>query len=167
MGDRLRGGGFDGDCVAEGFEFADESSLAGIGAVDAAGEVIRAEVAVGGGLGEHMPDDHCGTCLPVSGAHEHSGTERAPHTGGLHMSDPQPRPAASPNAATASPVSASTSTRLDTSLARRPRRGLRFTSCRTTRTGRYWPTQRSASPPQRPTSRPSPATQIISRGTCS
>jgi len=54
----LRGGGFDGDFVSEGFEFADESSFAYFGAVDTAGEVVRAEVAVGGGLGEDMPDDH-------------------------------------------------------------------------------------------------------------
>ena len=57
-GDRLRGVGFDGDLVAEGFEFVDESALAGVGVVEAAGEVVRAEVAIGGGLSEHMPDDH-------------------------------------------------------------------------------------------------------------
>lgn len=38
-------------------EFADESALAGVRAVEAAGEVVRAEVVVGGGLGEHLPDD--------------------------------------------------------------------------------------------------------------
>jgi hypothetical protein len=50
VGDRLRAGGFDGDFVAEGFEFVDESACACFGGVDAAGEVVRAEVAVGGGL---------------------------------------------------------------------------------------------------------------------
>lgn len=58
IGERLGGGRFDGDLVSEGFEFADESPLTGIGTVDTTGEVIRAEIAVGGGLGEHMPDDH-------------------------------------------------------------------------------------------------------------
>src|ERR671925_580376 len=56
--DPLRGGGFEGDLVSEGFELADEPTLAYFGVVDAAGEVVRAQVAVGGGLGEHMPDDH-------------------------------------------------------------------------------------------------------------
>jgi hypothetical protein len=74
-GDRLRGGGFDGDLVSEGFEFADESTFAGVGAIDAGGEIVRAEVAVGGGLGEHMPNDHNqgmrgggGGLLPALGA---------------------------------------------------------------------------------------------------
>src|SRR5205823_635752 len=58
IGGRLRGGGFDADFVSEGFEFADEAALAGFGVVDAAGEVVRAEITVGGGVGEHMPDDH-------------------------------------------------------------------------------------------------------------
>jgi hypothetical protein len=58
IGDRLRGGRFDGDLVPEGFKFADEPAFAGAGVVDAAGEIVRAEVAVGGVLGEHMPDDH-------------------------------------------------------------------------------------------------------------
>ena len=58
VGERLRGGGFDGDLVPEGFELVDESTLAYFGAVEAAGEVVRAEVAVGGALGEHMPNDH-------------------------------------------------------------------------------------------------------------
>lgn len=58
IGDRLRGGGFDGDLVPEGLEFADEPTFAGVGVVDAAGEIVRAEVAVCGGLGQHMPDDH-------------------------------------------------------------------------------------------------------------
>src|SRR4051794_22823010 len=57
-GGRLRGGRFYGDLVVESFEFADESASAGVGVVEAAGEVVRAEVAVGGGLGEHVPDDH-------------------------------------------------------------------------------------------------------------
>jgi hypothetical protein len=56
--DQLRGGGFDGDLVTEGYEFKDESAFAGFGIVDAAGEVVRAELAVGGGLGEHVPYDH-------------------------------------------------------------------------------------------------------------
>jgi hypothetical protein len=46
-GDRLRGGGFKGDFVSEGFEFADEPAFAGVGVIDAAGEVVRAKVAVG------------------------------------------------------------------------------------------------------------------------
>ncbi len=67
-GDRLRGGGFDGDFVSEGFEFADEAALADFGVVDAAGEVVRAEVAVGGGVEKHMPDDHDqGMCSSDSG----------------------------------------------------------------------------------------------------
>jgi hypothetical protein len=57
-GDRLRGVGFDGELVSEGFEFVNEPAFAGVGTVDAAGEVVRAEVAVGGGLGEHMSNDH-------------------------------------------------------------------------------------------------------------
>ena len=57
-GDRLRDGGFYGDLVAEGFEFADESAFSRFGVVEAAGEVVRAQIPVGGGLGEHMPDDH-------------------------------------------------------------------------------------------------------------
>ena len=36
----------------------DEPAFTCFGTVDAAGEVVRAKVAVGGGLGEHMPDDH-------------------------------------------------------------------------------------------------------------
>ena len=40
IGDRLRGGGFDGDLVPECFEFADESAFAGVGVVDAAGEIV-------------------------------------------------------------------------------------------------------------------------------
>ena len=44
--------------MPEGFEFADELAFASVGVVNAAGEVVRAEVAVGGGLGEYMPDDH-------------------------------------------------------------------------------------------------------------
>ena len=58
VGERLRGGGFDGDLVSEGFELVDEPAFPCFRAVDAAGEVVRAEVAVGGGLGQHMPDDH-------------------------------------------------------------------------------------------------------------
>jgi hypothetical protein len=58
IGDRLGHGGFDGDLVSEGFEFADEPALACFGVVDAAGEVVRAQVVVGRGLGEHMPNDH-------------------------------------------------------------------------------------------------------------
>jgi hypothetical protein len=50
IGDRLRGGRFDGDLVPEGFKFADEPAFAGAGVVDAAGEIVRAEVAVGGVL---------------------------------------------------------------------------------------------------------------------
>jgi hypothetical protein len=57
-GDRLCGVGFDADLVSEGLEFVDESACAGLGVVDVAGEVVQAEVAVGGGLGEHMPNDH-------------------------------------------------------------------------------------------------------------
>jgi hypothetical protein len=57
-GDWLRGGRFDADLVPEGFEFADEPALAGFGVVDATGEVVRAQIAVGGGLGEHMPNNH-------------------------------------------------------------------------------------------------------------
>ena len=56
-GELWLGGGFQGDFLAEGFEFADEAAFAGFGVVEAAGEVVRAEVAVGGGLGEHMPND--------------------------------------------------------------------------------------------------------------
>lgn len=56
--DRLRGVGFDGDLVSEGFEFVNESAFTGVGTVDTTGEVVRAEVTVGGGLSEHMPDDH-------------------------------------------------------------------------------------------------------------
>jgi hypothetical protein len=48
---RLRGGGFEGDLVAEGFELVDESAFAGVGMVDTAGEVIGAEFAVCGGFG--------------------------------------------------------------------------------------------------------------------
>jgi hypothetical protein len=33
-GDQLRGVGFDGDLVTEGFEFMDESAFAGFGIVD-------------------------------------------------------------------------------------------------------------------------------------
>jgi hypothetical protein len=58
MGWLWLGGGFEGDLVSEGFEFVDELACTCLGTVDAAGEVVRAEVAVGGGLGEHMPDDH-------------------------------------------------------------------------------------------------------------
>lgn len=58
IGDRLRGGRFDGDLVSECFEFADEPAFAGVGVVEAAGEVVGAEVSVGGGLGQHLPDDH-------------------------------------------------------------------------------------------------------------
>jgi hypothetical protein len=57
IGDRLCGGGFDGDLVSEGLEFADEPAFACFGVVDAAGEVVRAEVAVGRGFGEYMPND--------------------------------------------------------------------------------------------------------------
>jgi hypothetical protein len=57
-GGRLRGGRFDADLVPEGFEFADEPACAGVGVVEVAGEVVRAQVAVGGGLGQRMPDDH-------------------------------------------------------------------------------------------------------------
>ena len=58
IGDRLRDGGFDGDLVPECFKFADELAFAGVGVVDAAGEIVRAKVAVCGGPGQHMPDDH-------------------------------------------------------------------------------------------------------------
>ena len=44
--------------MAEGFELADELMFTGVGSVDAAGEVVRTEVVVGGGLGENVPDDH-------------------------------------------------------------------------------------------------------------
>ena len=57
IGDQLCGGGFDGDLVTECFEFADASACLCLRAIDAAGEVVRAQVAVGGGLGEYMPDD--------------------------------------------------------------------------------------------------------------
>ena len=57
-GDRLRDGGFEGDLVSERFELADEATFACSWAVDAASEVVRAKVAVGAGLGQHMPDDH-------------------------------------------------------------------------------------------------------------
>jgi len=57
IGDRLRGGRFDDDFVSVGFQFADESTFACVGTVDTAGEAIRAQVAVGGGLGEDIPDD--------------------------------------------------------------------------------------------------------------
>ena len=57
MGGWLRGGWFEGDLVPEGFEFVDEPAFPCFRAVDAAGEVVRTEVAVGGGLGQHMPDD--------------------------------------------------------------------------------------------------------------
>ena len=40
-GEWLRGGGFEGDLVPEGFELADEVALAGFG-VGGAGEVITA-----------------------------------------------------------------------------------------------------------------------------
>src|SRR5436189_761087 len=58
VGERLRGGGFDSDLVPERFELVDESTFAGVGAVEAAGEVVRAQVAVGGGLGQDVPNDH-------------------------------------------------------------------------------------------------------------
>src|SRR3954454_8093073 len=58
IGERLRGGGFDSDLVPEGFELVDESAFACFGAVEAAGEVVRAQVAVGGSLGQDVPDDH-------------------------------------------------------------------------------------------------------------
>src|SRR5689334_1568890 len=54
----LHGGWFEADLVPEGFEFVDEPTFPCFRAVDAAGEVVRAQVAVGGGLGQHMPDDH-------------------------------------------------------------------------------------------------------------
>ncbi len=57
IGDRLCGGGFDGDLVSKSFEFTDESAFACFGVVDAAGEVVRAKVAVGRGFGEYMPND--------------------------------------------------------------------------------------------------------------
>jgi hypothetical protein len=57
VGDRLRGGGFEGDLVSEGFEFADEPAFPCFRAIDAAGEVVGAQVAVGGVLGEHMPNN--------------------------------------------------------------------------------------------------------------
>ena len=44
--------------MSEGFELTDEATFACSWAVDAAGEVVRTEVAVGAGLGQHMPDDH-------------------------------------------------------------------------------------------------------------
>lgn len=44
--------------MTEGFEFVDEPAFVGVGVVEAAGEVVCAEVAVCGGLGEHMSDDH-------------------------------------------------------------------------------------------------------------
>ena len=57
IGDRLPGGRFEVDLVSEGFEFADEPAFACFGVVDAAGEVVRAKVAVGRGLGKYMPND--------------------------------------------------------------------------------------------------------------
>ena len=54
----LRGGWFEGDLVPEGFEFVDESAFPCFRVVGAAGEVVRAQVAVGGGLGQYMPNDH-------------------------------------------------------------------------------------------------------------
>jgi hypothetical protein len=39
VGDRLCGGGFEGDLVPEGFEFADEVALTHLGVIGAAGEV--------------------------------------------------------------------------------------------------------------------------------
>ncbi len=45
MGELLRGGGFDGDLVSEGFELADQVVLAGLG-VGVAGEVLGPEVGV-------------------------------------------------------------------------------------------------------------------------
>jgi len=36
----------------------DESAFAGVGVVDTSGEVVGAQVAVGAGLGEDMPNDH-------------------------------------------------------------------------------------------------------------
>src|SRR5882762_1920379 len=58
IGDPLGGVGFEGDFVSEGFEFVDESAFAGVGVVDTSGEVVGAQVAVGAGLGEDMPNDH-------------------------------------------------------------------------------------------------------------
>src|SRR5690349_3607023 len=55
---RLRDGGFEGDLVSEGFELADEPTFACLLTIDAAGEVVRTEVAVGAGFGQHMPNDH-------------------------------------------------------------------------------------------------------------
>src|SRR4029453_9937473 len=75
IGWRLRDGGFDSDLVPEGFELVDESTFACFGAVEAAGEVVRAQVAVGGSLGQDVPDDHNegvggggGGLLPALGA---------------------------------------------------------------------------------------------------
>jgi hypothetical protein len=50
------GRGCQGDLVAEGFELADEVALAGLG-VGAGGEVVGAELLVGGALFQHVPDD--------------------------------------------------------------------------------------------------------------
>src|SRR5215218_7288833 len=58
VGDRLCGGGFEGDFVPEGFKRADESLFAVVGVVSAAGEVVRAEVAVADPGVQNVPDDH-------------------------------------------------------------------------------------------------------------
>lgn len=51
------GGCFQGDCVAESFEFLDEAARSAFG-VGATGEVVFAELAVGLPGGQDMPDDH-------------------------------------------------------------------------------------------------------------
>ena len=56
MGELLRGGGFDGDLVSEGFELADQVVLAGLG-VGVAGEVLGPEVGVVTVIGQQVPGD--------------------------------------------------------------------------------------------------------------
>jgi hypothetical protein len=53
----VQGCGFEGDLVAEGFELVDQVPLAGLG-VDAPLEVVGAELVIGAGAGQDVPDDH-------------------------------------------------------------------------------------------------------------
>src|SRR5216683_4341947 len=56
-GGRGSGGWLEADLVAEGFEFRDQAPGFPVG-VQAAGEVVGAELVVGSGGGQDVPDDH-------------------------------------------------------------------------------------------------------------
>ena len=57
-GSTLRSGRWcDGDLVSHGLQVVDQSAFACFGVV-VAGEVVRTQVAVGGTVVQHMPDDH-------------------------------------------------------------------------------------------------------------